>query len=149
MTSVGDIDVELWSKEAPKACRNFVQLCLEGYYNGTVFHRLVRDFIVQGGDPTGTGHGGESVYGKPFNVSLQFFLHYLLFKVYKLMTAFITRFLSATEKMMFSVLSVLYLCVLYSCIVISGKSTILYLLNMTNKILLVNITLVLYFLQYH
>jgi len=72
VTSVGDVDVELWSKEAPKACRNFVQLCLEGYYNGTIFHRLVHDFIVQGGDPTGTGHGGESVYGKPFSVSLQF-----------------------------------------------------------------------------
>lgn len=71
VTSVGDIDVELWSKEAPKACRNFVQLCLEGYYDGTVFHRLVHDFIVQGGDPTGTGHGGESVYGKPFSVSKQ------------------------------------------------------------------------------
>ena len=69
MTSVGDVDVELWSKEAPKACRNFVQLCLEDYYDGTIFHRLVHDFIVQGGDPTGTGHGGESVYGKPFSVS--------------------------------------------------------------------------------
>lgn len=74
MTSVGDIDVELWSKEAPKACRNFVQLCMGGYYNGTIFHRLVPDFIVQGGDPTGTGHGGESVYGKPFSVSFLFLL---------------------------------------------------------------------------
>jgi len=71
VTSVGEIDVELWSKEAPKACRNFVQLCLEGYYDGTIFHRLVHDFIVQGGDPTGTGHGGESVYGKHFSVSKQ------------------------------------------------------------------------------
>jgi len=69
VTSVGDIDIELWSKEAPKACRNFVQLCMEGYYDGTIFHRLVHDFIVQGGDPTGTGHGGESVYGKAFSVS--------------------------------------------------------------------------------
>jgi peptidyl-prolyl cis-trans isomerase SDCCAG10 len=66
ITTVGDIDVELWSKEAPKACRNFVQLCLEGYYDGTIFHRLVPDFIVQGGDPTGTGSGGESIYGKTF-----------------------------------------------------------------------------------
>ncbi|KAL3870014.1 hypothetical protein ACJMK2_042631 [Sinanodonta woodiana] len=65
-TSVGDIDIELWSKEAPKACRNFVQLCLEGYYDKTIFHRVVPDFIVQGGDPTGTGQGGESIYGKPF-----------------------------------------------------------------------------------
>ncbi|XP_028661302.1 spliceosome-associated protein CWC27 homolog isoform X1 [Erpetoichthys calabaricus] len=65
-TTAGDIDVELWSKEAPKACRNFIQLCMEGYYNTTIFHRVVPDFIVQGGDPTGTGSGGESVYGQPF-----------------------------------------------------------------------------------
>uniref|UniRef100_H2YFG9 Spliceosome-associated protein CWC27 homolog n=1 Tax=Ciona savignyi TaxID=51511 RepID=H2YFG9_CIOSA len=65
-TSLGDIDVELWSKEAPIACRNFVQLCMEGYYNNVVFHRIVPGFIVQGGDPTGTGEGGESVFGKPF-----------------------------------------------------------------------------------
>lgn len=65
-TSVGDIEIELWSREAPKACRNFVQLCLERYYDKTKFHRVVKDFIVQGGDPTGTGQGGESVYGQPF-----------------------------------------------------------------------------------
>lgn len=66
VTSVGDIEVELWSKEAPRACRNFVQLCLEGYYDGTIFHRVVKGFIAQGGDPTGTGEGGHSVYGAPF-----------------------------------------------------------------------------------
>ncbi|KAK9532251.1 hypothetical protein VZT92_009647 [Zoarces viviparus] len=65
-TSAGDIDIELWSKEAPKACRNFVQLSMEGYYDGTMFHRVVREFIVQGGDPTGTGTSGESIYGRPF-----------------------------------------------------------------------------------
>ncbi|XP_051267964.1 spliceosome-associated protein CWC27 homolog [Dicentrarchus labrax] len=65
-TSAGDIDIELWSKEAPKACRNFVQLCMEGYYDGTIFHRVVPEFIVQGGDPTGTGTGGESIFGRPF-----------------------------------------------------------------------------------
>ncbi|XP_064551632.1 spliceosome-associated protein CWC27 homolog [Drosophila montana] len=65
-TTVGDIDIELWARECPKACRNFVQLCLEGYYNGTTFHRLVKGFIVQGGDPNGDGSGGESIYGHPF-----------------------------------------------------------------------------------
>lgn len=65
-TTVGDIDIELWARETPRACRNFVQLCLEGYYNDTIFHRLVKGFIVQGGDPTGTGEGGESAYGTPF-----------------------------------------------------------------------------------
>ncbi|CAH8871711.1 unnamed protein product [Trichobilharzia szidati] len=69
-TTVGEIEIELWSKEAPKACRNFVQLCMEGYYNDTAFHRLVRGFIVQGGDPTGTGEGGESIYGQPFKTEI-------------------------------------------------------------------------------
>lgn len=67
-TTYGDISIELWPKEAPKACRNFVQLCMEGYYNDTIFHRIVANFIVQGGDPEGTGLGGESIYegGRPF-----------------------------------------------------------------------------------
>ncbi|XP_012396515.2 spliceosome-associated protein CWC27 homolog [Sarcophilus harrisii] len=65
-TTAGDIDIELWSKEAPKACRNFIQLCMEGYYDNTIFHRVVPGFIIQGGDPTGTGTGGESIYGAPF-----------------------------------------------------------------------------------
>uniref|UniRef100_A0A8D2KTL2 Spliceosome-associated protein CWC27 homolog n=1 Tax=Varanus komodoensis TaxID=61221 RepID=A0A8D2KTL2_VARKO len=65
-TTAGDIDIELWSKEAPKACRNFIQLCMEDYYDSTIFHRVVPEFIVQGGDPTGTGLGGESIYGAPF-----------------------------------------------------------------------------------
>lgn len=76
-TTVGEIEIELWSKETPIACRNFVQLCMEGYYNDTTFHRLVKGFIVQGGDPTGTGEGGESVYESPFKVS--FILHKLFF----------------------------------------------------------------------
>ncbi len=56
-TSMGPLEIELWPKEAPKAVRNFVQLCLEGYYDQSIFHRLVKGFILQGGDPTGTGHG--------------------------------------------------------------------------------------------
>ena len=65
-TTAGDVDIELWPREAPLACRNFCQLCMEGYYEGTVFHRIIRNFMIQGGDPTGTGEGGESVWGKPF-----------------------------------------------------------------------------------
>lgn len=65
-TTYGDLDIELWPKEAPLATRNFTQLCMEGYYDGTVFHRVVRNFMVQAGDPTGTGTGGASVYGRPF-----------------------------------------------------------------------------------
>jgi peptidyl-prolyl cis-trans isomerase SDCCAG10 len=63
-TSAGDLELELWSKESPLACRNFVQLCMEGYYNNCLFHRIIRDFIVQTGDPK--DNGGESIYGKPF-----------------------------------------------------------------------------------
>ncbi|CAD6192200.1 unnamed protein product [Caenorhabditis auriculariae] len=65
-TTAGDIEIELWAKEAPLTCRNFVQLCMENYYKGSVFHRLVKNFILQGGDPTGTGRGGESIYGGTF-----------------------------------------------------------------------------------
>ncbi|CAA17903.1 cyclophilin family peptidyl-prolyl cis-trans isomerase Cyp7 [Schizosaccharomyces pombe] len=67
-TTRGDIQIELWCKEVPKACRNFIQLCLEGYYDGTIVHRVVPEFLIQGGDPTGTGMGGESIYGEPFAV---------------------------------------------------------------------------------
>ncbi|KAA1468997.1 cyclophilin-like protein [Dentipellis sp. KUC8613] len=65
-TTAGDIDIELWSKEAPKACRNFLALAMEGYYDGVIFHRIVPDFLVQTGDRTGTGGGGESFFGEPF-----------------------------------------------------------------------------------
>ncbi|KAF4123657.1 peptidyl-prolyl cis-trans isomerase SDCCAG10 [Geosmithia morbida] len=61
-TTLGEISVELFAKQTPLTCRNFLQLALDGYYDGTVFHRLVSGFIVQGGDPTGTGNGGESIY---------------------------------------------------------------------------------------
>ncbi|ORX73773.1 cyclophilin-like protein [Linderina pennispora] len=65
-TTAGDIEIELWPKECPKACRNFIQLGLEGYYDNTQFHRIVPGWIVQGGDPTGTGTGGTSIYNGPF-----------------------------------------------------------------------------------
>ncbi|KAK8920012.1 Peptidyl-prolyl isomerase [Metarhizium anisopliae BRIP 53293] len=61
-TTLGEILVELFAKQAPLTCRNFLQHSLDGYYDGTVFHRLVPNFILQGGDPTGTGNGGESIY---------------------------------------------------------------------------------------
>merc|ERR1719316_1532460 len=68
-TDYGDIVIALFANESPKACRNFLQLCLEGYYNNTIFHRIVKDFLIQGGDHTGTGNGGSCVYpGKQFFV---------------------------------------------------------------------------------
>ncbi|KAF5021381.1 hypothetical protein F66182_6570 [Fusarium sp. NRRL 66182] len=61
-TTRGELSVELFAKQTPLTCRNFLQLALDGYYDNTVFHRLVPGFILQGGDPTGTGNGGESIY---------------------------------------------------------------------------------------
>ena len=61
-TTSGDLLLELFAKQTPLASRNFLQLCLDGYYTGTIFHRLVPGFILQGGDPTGTGEGGEAIY---------------------------------------------------------------------------------------
>jgi len=57
---------QLHTDIAPMTCENFIQLCESGYYRGVVFHRLIRNFMVQGGDPTGTGTGGESIWKKPF-----------------------------------------------------------------------------------
>lgn len=67
-TTTGDLTLELFGKQTPLATRNFIQHCLDGYYNNTIFHRLVPNFIIQGGDPTGTGSGGESAIneGEPF-----------------------------------------------------------------------------------
>ncbi|OEH75994.1 putative cyclophilin [Cyclospora cayetanensis] len=61
-TTMGPLDVELWAREAPRTTRSFVQLCMEGYYDNSIFHRLLPGFIIQGGDPTGTGKGGASIY---------------------------------------------------------------------------------------
>ena len=65
-TNMGKIELKLFRKEAPKTVENFVQLAKKGYYNGIIFHRVIDNFMIQGGDPTGTGMGGESIYGKTF-----------------------------------------------------------------------------------
>ncbi len=65
-TNMGEIKVRLFESEAPKAVENFVTHAKNGYYNGIKFHRVIKDFMIQGGDPMGTGIGGESIWGKPF-----------------------------------------------------------------------------------
>lgn len=65
--SMGDITVELYWKHAPNTCRNFAELARRGYYNNVKFHRIIPDFMIQGGDPTATGRGGASIYGKTFD----------------------------------------------------------------------------------
>ena len=69
-TSMGDIELEFYPKDAPKAVENFLTLAERGYYNGVIFHRVVKDFMIQGGDPTGTGRGGESMHGGDFEDEL-------------------------------------------------------------------------------
>ncbi|KAF9602168.1 hypothetical protein IFM89_025441 [Coptis chinensis] len=58
--------IELYYKHAPRTCRNFIELSQRGYYDNVKFHRIIEDFVVQGGDPTGIGRGGESIYGSKF-----------------------------------------------------------------------------------
>jgi peptidylprolyl isomerase len=65
-TNQGNIEIKLMPDVAPKACENFTKLIEKGYYNGLIFHRVIKDFMIQGGDPTGTGRGGQSAWGKPF-----------------------------------------------------------------------------------
>ncbi|MFS0780355.1 peptidylprolyl isomerase [Bacillus sp. 1P06AnD] len=65
-TSMGDIKIKLFPKYAPKAVENFMTHAEKGYYDGLSFHRVINDFMIQGGDPKGDGTGGESIWGKPF-----------------------------------------------------------------------------------
>ena len=65
-TNHGDFKLELFPEIAPKTVENFVTHAKNGYYNGVIFHRVIEDFMIQGGDPTGTGMGGESIYGRTF-----------------------------------------------------------------------------------
>jgi len=65
-TNQGAIEIKLMPEAAPKACENFTKLVEKGYYNGLIFHRVIKEFMIQGGDPTGTGRGGASIWGKAF-----------------------------------------------------------------------------------
>ena len=65
-TSMGAMQIKLFPDIAPKAVENFLTHAEEGYYDGLTFHRIIEDFMLQTGDPTGTGGGGESIYGAPF-----------------------------------------------------------------------------------
>ncbi|KAL5340658.1 cyclophilin-like domain-containing protein [Aspergillus crustosus] len=64
-TTFGPLHISLFATQTPLTCRNFLQHCMDNYYAGTIFHRVVPDFIIQGGDPTGTGSGGTSIYEYP------------------------------------------------------------------------------------
>jgi len=65
-TNLGNIELTLKPDVAPKTCENFIGLVQKHYYDGIVFHRIIKNFMIQGGDPTGTGAGGESIWNKPF-----------------------------------------------------------------------------------
>src|SRR3990172_4916237 len=65
-TNMGTIEIELFADKTPKTVENFVGLANKGYYNGVIFHRVIDNFMIQSGDPTGTGRGGESFWGGKF-----------------------------------------------------------------------------------
>ncbi|TAA67870.1 peptidylprolyl isomerase [Planococcus salinarum] len=65
-TSMGTITIKLFPELAPKTVENFLTHAKDGYYDGVIFHRVIKDFMIQGGDPEGTGRGGESIYGEGF-----------------------------------------------------------------------------------
>lgn len=65
-TNQGVVEIKLMPEVAPLACENFTKLIEKGYYNGLIFHRVIKGFMIQGGDPTGTGTAGESIWGKDF-----------------------------------------------------------------------------------
>ncbi len=65
-TTLGSIKIKLFPEKAPKTVENFLGHAKSGYYNGIIFHRVITDFMIQGGDPTGTGMGGESIWGQSF-----------------------------------------------------------------------------------
>ncbi|KAH9923268.1 cyclophilin-like protein [Fomitopsis serialis] len=64
-TSSGDIKIELFCEAVPKAAENFLALCASGYYDGCIWHRNIKGFMIQTGDPSGSGKGGQSIYGPP------------------------------------------------------------------------------------
>jgi peptidyl-prolyl cis-trans isomerase-like protein 2 len=65
-TTHGDVNIELHCDLAPRTCENFITLCVAEYYDGVSFHRSIKNFMVQGGDPTGTGSGGQCIWGEKF-----------------------------------------------------------------------------------
>ena len=69
-TDIGNIKIELYCEYAPKSCENFLALCASNYYDNCVFHRNIKGFMVQTGDPTNTGKGGQSIWGKNYEDEL-------------------------------------------------------------------------------
>ncbi|KAI0956113.1 Peptidyl-prolyl cis-trans isomerase cyp10 [Taiwanofungus camphoratus] len=65
-TTLGDIKIEIFCEAVPKTAENFLALCASNYYDGCIWHRNIKGFMVQTGDPSGSGKGGQSIYGQPF-----------------------------------------------------------------------------------
>ena len=76
-TNMGEIKIKLFPEFAPKTVENFTTHAKNGYYDGLIFHRVIKDFMIQGGDPTGTGCGGESIWGRSFEDEFTGELHNL------------------------------------------------------------------------
>ncbi|UQS85702.1 peptidylprolyl isomerase [Apilactobacillus apisilvae] len=74
-TNYGDIEIRLFPEQAPMAVENFIKLSEVGYYDGICFHRIIKDFMIQSGDPTDTGAGGESIWNQPFDDEFSEYLY--------------------------------------------------------------------------
>ncbi|PBK75886.1 cyclophilin-like protein [Armillaria solidipes] len=66
-TTLGELKIEIFCEAVPKTAENFLALCASNYYDGCIFHRNIKGFMIQTGDPAGTGKGGQSIWGKPFS----------------------------------------------------------------------------------
>ncbi|MEN8192172.1 MAG: peptidylprolyl isomerase [Bacteroidota bacterium] len=75
-TNIGSMELELFANKTPKTVENFVGLAVSGKYDNIIFHRVIKDFMIQGGDPTGTGRGGESFWGGKFEDEFDMTLHH-------------------------------------------------------------------------
>lgn len=89
-TNKGDMSFELYPQYAPKAVENFSTHAKNGYYNGLIFHRVIKDFMIQGGDPTGTGCGGESIWGKALRMNFHL-KHVIIMVLFQWQTAVLTQ----------------------------------------------------------
>jgi cyclophilin family peptidyl-prolyl cis-trans isomerase len=79
-TTLGPLELELYYLHSPKTCQNFFELSKKGYYDGLIFHRVIKDFMAQGGDPSGTGRGGSSIWGGKFEDEItRYGFQFLLF----------------------------------------------------------------------
>jgi peptidyl-prolyl cis-trans isomerase-like 3 len=95
---LGNIKIELFCESCPKTCENFLALCASEYYTGNLFHRNIKGFIVQTGDPTGTGKGGTSIWDKKFEDEYKEQLKVICWCHFKLYNCMLSYFVSTPQE---------------------------------------------------